>query len=89
LDKNPDDPHSYRQGMFGDAVTVLWVPTGNRTTACWRGADLYTYEREGGMSWGAPYLAGLAALAFQVDPKIDPKTIEAQLLIHKVSSNLS
>lgn len=27
------------------------------------------------MSWGAPYLAGLAALAYQVDPKIDPKTI--------------
>ncbi|HUU18968.1 MAG TPA: S8/S53 family peptidase [Sedimentisphaerales bacterium] len=79
-DKNPDDPHSYRRGMFGDAGTVLWVPTGNRTTACWRGADLYTYEREGGMSWGAPYLAGLAALAYQVDPKIEPKTIVESLL---------
>jgi len=75
LDKNPDAPHSYRRGMFGDAGTALWVPAGNRTTACWRGADLYTYEREGGMSWGAPYLAGLAALAYQIDPKIEPKTI--------------
>lgn len=80
LDKNSDEPHSYRRGMFGDTGTVLWVPTGNRTTACWRGVDLYTYEREGGMSWGAPYLAGLAALAYQVDPKIEPKTIVELLL---------
>jgi hypothetical protein len=27
------------------------------------------------MSWAAPYLAGLAALAYQVKPEIDPKTI--------------
>ncbi len=74
-DKNPDDPDSYRRGMFGDAGTVLWVPTGNRTTACWRGVDHYTYEREGGMSWGAPYLAGLAALSYQIAPEIEPKTI--------------
>ncbi len=88
LDKNPDDPHSYRRGMFGYAGTVLWVPTGNRTTACWKGADLYTYEREGGMSWGAPYLAGLAALAYQVDPKIEPKTIIELWLRTAVHTNV-
>jgi hypothetical protein len=27
------------------------------------------------MSWAAPYLAGLAALAYQVNPEIEPKTI--------------
>ena len=27
------------------------------------------------MSWAAPYLAGLAALAYQVHPEIEPKTI--------------
>jgi subtilisin family serine protease len=32
------------------------------------------------MSWGAPYIAGLAALAYQVNPDIKPKEI-IQLLI--------
>jgi len=27
------------------------------------------------MSWAVPYLAGLAALAFQVDPEIEPARI--------------
>jgi hypothetical protein len=27
------------------------------------------------MSWAAPYLAGLAALAYQVDPQIEPERI--------------
>jgi serine protease AprX len=34
----------------------------------------------GGMSWGVPYIAGLAALAYQVDPDIKPEKI-IQLLI--------
>ncbi len=33
------------------------------------GSDVYTYWREAGMSWAAPYLAGLAVLAYQVEPK--------------------
>jgi hypothetical protein len=28
------------------------------------------------LSWGAPYLAGLAALAFQVRPDLEPDDIE-------------
>ncbi|OHB72956.1 MAG: hypothetical protein A2Z25_13370 [Planctomycetes bacterium RBG_16_55_9] len=39
------------------------------------GPDVYTFDRTGGMSWAAPYMAGLAALAYQVKPDIDPKTI--------------
>jgi len=32
------------------------------------------------MSWGAPYIAGLAALAFQVNPEIKPKEIIQSLV---------
>ena len=35
------------------------------------------------MSWGAPYIAGLAALAFQANPNIQPKEI-IQILIATV-----
>jgi subtilisin family serine protease len=37
---------------------------------------VYTYWVEGGMSWTVPYLAGLAALAFQIDPEIPPAQIK-------------
>ncbi len=36
---------------------------------------MYTYWVEGGMSWAVPYLAGLAALAFQIDPETPPAQI--------------
>jgi len=31
------------------------------------------------MSWGAPYLAGLAALAYQVNPDITPMKVRSLL----------
>lgn len=73
--RNPDDPNSYQSGKYGVRPGALLVPAGNRTTASHQGPEVYTYWTEGGMSWAAPYLAGLAALAYQVDPKIEPKTI--------------
>jgi len=75
IGKDPDNPLSYRRGRYSSAVDILLVPAGNRTIASYHGPDMYTFERTGGMSWAAPYLAGLAALAYQVDPKIEPKTI--------------
>lgn len=73
--KDPDNPSSYRRGRYSDSSDVLFVPAGNRTIASYHGPDVYTFDRTGGMSWAAPYLAGLAALAYQVDPGIEPKTI--------------
>ncbi len=74
IGKDPDNPSSYRRGRY-TANNVLFVPAGNRTIASYRGPKVYTYDRTGGMSWAAPYLAGLAALAYQVDTEIEPKTI--------------
>lgn len=73
--QDPDKPSSYRRGKYGRWEKVLHIPAGNRTIASYCGPDVYTYTRSGGMSWAAPYLAGLAALAYHVHPEIDPKTI--------------
>ncbi|HOB75641.1 MAG TPA: S8/S53 family peptidase [Phycisphaerae bacterium] len=73
--KDAEDPSGWQIGRYWSPGTVLLVPAGERTTASHVGADMYTYWRHGGMSWAAPYLAGLAALAFQVAPEIEPATI--------------
>jgi hypothetical protein len=78
--KDPDDPESYIPGGYSGSSDVLRVPVGNGTTASHRGINVYTYHRQGGMSWAAPYIAGLAALAFQVNPDLQPETILEQLV---------
>ncbi|MGB2862839.1 MAG: S8/S53 family peptidase [Sedimentisphaerales bacterium] len=51
----------------------LWVPMGSRTTAAANGVDEYVFHRQGGWSWAIPYVAGVYALAAQVDPEITPE----------------
>ena len=68
---DPDNPACYGPGRYPHP-DALGVPAGNRTTASHQGPDAYTYWVEGAMSWAVPYMAGLAALAFQVDPAIPP-----------------
>ena len=74
-DHDPDKPSSYCRGKYGHRNSVLLIPAGNGTVASHHGTDVYMYDRTGGMSWAAPYMAGLAALAYQVKPEIDPGTI--------------
>ncbi len=38
------------------------------------GEEDYVFYRSGGLSWAIPYVAGLYALACQVDPEITPWT---------------
>ena len=72
--KPPDLPLSY-EAIFNRPDVDLLVLTGNRTIASYKGPDVYHYERRGGLSWAVPYLAGLAALAYQVEPEIEPEKI--------------
>lgn len=51
---------------------VLLVPMDSRTTASPTGYNDYVFYREGGLSWSIPYIAGLYALACQVNPDITP-----------------
>jgi hypothetical protein len=73
--KDADDPNNYRVGQYGVRPGDLLVPTDNRTTASRDGVEVYTYWTQAGLSWAAPYLAGLAALAYQVNPEIKPDEI--------------
>jgi len=50
----------------------LLIPMGSRTTASPGGVEDYVFYRRGGFSWSIPYIAGIYALAVQVDPGITP-----------------
>ena len=78
-DGDPDNPENYRVGRYGGSECEINIPTGNKTIATHQGTNVYKYERETGLSWAAPYIAGLAALAFQVNPDLQPATILEQL----------
>lgn len=51
----------------------ILVPTDYRITACETGEQDYAYYVQGGLSWGVPYLAGVAALAKQAKPNLKMK----------------
>jgi hypothetical protein len=51
----------------------LLIPMDSRTTASASGVDEYVFYRRGGWSWATPYIAGVYALAAQVDPEITPE----------------
>jgi len=77
---DPDKFESYELGLFWGVefpeakwlAGRLLVPMDSRTKACYLGADEYFFCRQGGWSWSIPYLAGVYALACQVEPKITP-----------------
>ncbi len=79
---DPDVFESYQPGIFlaksfwahpsSPSGKSLWVPMDSRTTASYEGVDQYVFHGIGGMSWTVPYVAGVYALAVQVDPAITP-----------------
>ncbi len=77
---NPDDLTFYTNppSWFNDEnmhflsqSEEIFIPTDYRITACETGKNDYAYYATGGLSWGVPYLAGIAALAKQVKPNLD------------------
>lgn len=78
LYEDRDNPENYDLcyfAGFSESMDVLYVPIDNRTTADFQGTDDYTFWSEGGLSWGAPYLAGVIALGYQVNPKLTEEDI--------------
>lgn len=51
----------------------LYIPMDSRTTAGFTSNHQYTFYREGGLSWTAPWLAGMYALCVQADPEMTPE----------------
>ncbi len=77
--KSADDINSYTLGLFlqkqpGYNNTQVLIPMDSRCTASPTGVNDYVFYRESGMSWSVPYVAGLYALACQVNPDITPET---------------
>jgi ankyrin repeat protein len=88
---NPDDVNSYEPGSwwasafyrgesFAKQSNRLLVPMDARTTASPTGASEYVFYAQGGWSWSIPYIAGVYALAAQVEPKITPERFWALAL---------
>jgi len=75
---DPDVFESYLPGSWwadgfdGSMTDRLLVPMDSRTTASPGGVDEYVFYRSGGWSWAIPYIAGMYALAAQVEPDITP-----------------
>jgi hypothetical protein len=76
---DPDDFGSWQAGIFWAKFAdqagmgkVLLVPMDNRTTAAPNGFGDYVFYRQGGWSWCVPYIAGVYAMAVQVDPTVTP-----------------
>lgn len=77
---DPNRYQSYGPGLFWAKVFPdprmstgrLMVPMDSRTVASFTGTGDYAFYRPGGWSWITPYIAGVYALAAQVDPAITP-----------------
>lgn len=79
---DPERAESYGPGSWWEARfyaqpekltgDILMAPMDSRTAASHAGNGEYLWGRVGGLSWTIPYLAGLYALACQVQPNLTP-----------------
>jgi hypothetical protein len=68
------------QGYSGVGINSLLVPGDNCTFASEKGNIVYTHSVNGGRSYAPPWLAGLVAIGFQVNPKLTPENVKNFLL---------
>lgn len=90
---SPDEISSYEPGLFWTKdyyakydsyyknLEQLLIPMDSRTTASPTGNNDYVFYRNGGWSWSIPYIAGLYALACQVNPAITPDVFWEKALL--------
>ncbi len=75
IGKDRNDPTQYEIGNFFSNINVydpldILVPVDYRTIANDKDKDGYIFTARGGISLGVPYLSGILALAFQVNPDL-------------------
>ncbi|MCG8513647.1 MAG: S8/S53 family peptidase [Halanaerobiales bacterium] len=81
LYKDRNNPENYNicyfvgNNPYLKFLKLLYVPIDNRTTADFQGENDYTFWSKGGLSWGAPYLAGVIALGLQANPNVEEEDI--------------
>lgn len=72
-----DNPNNYKFDDF-DVSDNLAFPV-SYVTGNFNGDNYYTYWEEGGTSWTTPVKVGLSALALQINPNLDPFSIEEMM----------
>lgn len=65
----------------------ILVPANFRTTASNNGDDQYVHYAEGGFSWAIPYVTGMVALAWQVNPNLSFEEIINTLIDTKTTAS--
>jgi len=65
----------YKNKEVNKIKEEIIIPSDYRTMASNAGYREYVYNGKGGMSWSVPYLTGLFALAFQINPNLTKKKI--------------
>ncbi len=70
---DPDDRSVYCVGRYSSTSNGLAAPMDFRGFAAPTGPEDYVSYADGGLSWTAPYVAGVYALAKQVKPEITPE----------------
>lgn len=72
--KDRNNPLNYKLSNYLKDSKIdkseIIIPADFRTTASNDGDDTYAYWGQGGFSWAIPYVTGLAALAWQVNPNL-------------------
>jgi hypothetical protein len=83
---NREDPTQCSPGnrpgaQFSPRQDRVHAPTAPRTTAEQYEKDRFTYQYcgKGGLSWAIPYVAGVLAMGWQVNPKLGPEQMKAIL----------
>lgn len=72
-----------KAGDFNSEIFMI-IPSDYRSMSSNTGPEEYMYNGKGGMSWSVPYLAGLFALALQINPGLTQK--ELSDLVNKTAS---
>ena len=88
--KDRNNPLNYKlsNSLKGENIgkTEIIIPGDFRTTASNDGDDTYVYWGEGGFSWAIPYVTGLSALAWQVNPDLTFDQIMDKLIETKTTT---
>ena len=72
--KNLDNNIAVLRKIVGKDKKII-IPCDYRTMASNTGPNEFMYNGKGGLSWAVPYLTGLFALAFQINPNLTKEEI--------------
>ncbi|WP_123053209.1 S8 family serine peptidase [Clostridium sp. JN-1] len=89
--KDRNNPLNYKLSKYLNEKKIdksnIIVPGDFRTTAGNSSDNAYVYRGEGGFSWAIPYVTGLAALAWQVNPNLTFDQILDKLIETKTTTS--